>query len=42
MVIDRLLKLLPIEFGADNDWVKVEAAAFPDDHVLTAPTAVGL
>ena len=39
-VMDRLLKSLPEEVGADTDGVKV-AIAFADDLVLTATTAAG-
>ena len=39
MVMDRLLKSLPEEVGADIDGVKVGAIAFADDLVLTASTA---
>ena len=42
MVVDRLLKSLPVEVGADIDGVRIGAVAFADDPVLTALTAFGL
>ena len=42
MVMDSLLKSLPVEVGADINGVKVGAIAFADDLVLTASTATGL
>lgn len=41
MVVDRLLKTLPVEVAADIDGVKVGAAAFADDLVLTTSTSFG-
>ena len=38
MVVDRLLKLLPVEIGANINGV----VAFADDFILTASTPVGL
>lgn len=42
MVLDGLLRKLPQDIGASIDGVRVAAAAFADDLVLTASTAFGL
>lgn len=42
MIIDRMMKLLPVDIGAKIGDLTINAAAFADDMILFASTPIGL